>query len=122
MDLEVFADMNLNEIIGKNLKELRIRKNLSQEELAKGIGISASNLREIEYGSGNPTILTIERIAEGLNITTSVLVSSDMDARDVFIRESIFSNLSFIRKLPQERQTLIIRIFEQLVLLLREEK
>lgn len=122
MYLEVFADMNLNEIIGKNLKELRIRKNLSQEELAKGIGISASNLREIEYGSGNPTILTIERIAEGLNITTSVLVSSDMDARDVFIRESIFSNLSFIRKLPQERQTLIIRIFEQLVLLLREEK
>ena len=122
MYLEVFADMNLNEIIGQNLKELRIRKNLSQEELAKGIGISASNLREIEYGSGNPTILTIERIAEGLNITTSVLVSSDMDARDVFIRESIFSNLSFIRKLPQERQTLIIRIFEQLVLLLREEK
>ena len=122
MYLEVFADMNLNEIIGKNLKELRIRKNLSQEELAKGIGISASNLREIEYGSGNPTILTIERIAEGLNITTSVLVSSDMDARDVLIRESIFSNLSFIRKLPQERQTLIIRIFEQLVLLLREEK
>ncbi len=114
--------MNLNEIIGKNLKELRIRKNLSQEELAKEIGISSSNLREIEYGSGNPTILTIERIAEGLNITTSVLVSSDMDARDVFIRESIFSNLSFIRKLPQERQTLIIRIFEQLVLLLREEK
>ncbi len=114
--------MNLNEIIGKNLKELRIRKNLSQEELAKEIGISASNLREIEYGSGNPTILTIERIAEGLNITTSVLVSSDMDARDVLIRESIFSNLSFIRKLPQERQTLIIRIFEQLVLLLREEK
>lgn len=122
MYLEVFADMNLNEIIGKNLKELRIRKNLSQEELAKEIGISASNLREIEYGSGNPTILTIERIAEGLNITTSVLVSSDMDARDVLIRESIFSNLSFIRKLPQERQTLIIRIFEQLVLLLREEK
>ena len=114
--------MNLNEIIGKNLKELRIRKNLSQEELAKEIGISASNLRKIEYGSGNPTILTIERIAEGLNITTSVLVSSDMDARDVLIRESIFSNLSFIRKLPQERQTLIIRIFEQLVLLLREEK
>lgn len=122
MYLEVFADMNLNEIIGKNLKELRIRKNLSQEELAKEIGISSSNLREIEYGSGNPTILTIERIAEGLNITTSVLVSSDMDARDVLIRESIFSNLSFIRKLPQERQTLIIRIFEQLVLLLREEK
>lgn len=119
---EVFADMNLNEIIGKNLKELRIRKNLSQEELAKEIGISASNLREIEYGNGNPTILTIERIAEGLNITTSVLVSSDMDERDVLIRESIFSNLSFIRKLPQERQTLIIRIFEQLVLLLREEK
>lgn len=119
---EVFTDMNLNEIIGKNLKELRIRKNLSQEELAKEIGISASNLREIEYGNGNPTILTIERIAEGLNITTSVLVSSDMDERDVLIRESIFSNLSFIRKLPQERQTLIIRIFEQLVLLLREEK
>ena len=111
---------NLSDIIGKNLRALRVQKNQSQEELAKEIGISASNLREIEYGNGNPTISTLERIASGLNVDPGLLVSMDMDEQDFFIRQSIFSNLTFIRGLPLERQTLVIRMFEQLVLLLRE--
>ncbi len=114
--------MGLGDIIGKNLRELRVERNQSQEELAKEIGISASNLREIEYGNGNPTISTLERIAGGLNVTPSILVSRNMDEDDLYIKQSIFSNLEFIQKQPLERQTLIIRMFEQLVLLLREDK
>ena len=45
----------------ENLKELRMKSSQSQEDLAKKIGISASNLREIEYGTGNPTVATLER-------------------------------------------------------------
>lgn len=112
--------MNLCGIIGRNLKELRTKSNQSQEDLAKKIGISASNLREIEYGTGNPTISTLEHIAEGLHVPTGALVSSDMDENDLYIRESIFSHLNFIQDMPSERQTLVIRMFEQLVLLLRE--
>lgn len=112
--------MNLCGIIGRNLKELRTKSNQSQEDLAKKIGISASNLREIEYGTGNPTIATLERIAEGLHVPTGALVSIDMNEDELYIRESIFSHLNFIQNMPCERQTLIIRMFEQLVLLLRE--
>ena len=113
---------NLSEIIGKNLKVLREQNGQSQEELAKEIGISASNLREIEYGNGNPTVSTLERIASGLNVSPEILVSMDMDEQDLFIRQSIFSNLEFVQNLPLERQTLAIRMFEQLVLLLRARK
>ena len=111
--------MNLCGVIGKNLKELRTKSAQSQEDLAKKIGISASNLREIEYGTGNPTVATLERIAEGLHVPTGALVSSNMNENEAYIRESIFSHLNFVHDMPSERQTLIIRMFEQLVLLLR---
>lgn len=116
---EIDEAMSLCGVIGKNLKELRMKSSQSQEDLAKKIGISASNLREIEYGTGNPTVATLERIAEGLHVPTGALVSSNMNENEVYIRESIFSYLKFIQHMPPERQTLVVRMFEQLVLLLR---
>ena len=92
--------MGLGDIIGKNLRELRVERNQSQEELAKEIGISASNLREIEYGNGNPTISTLERIAGGLNVTPSILVSRNMDEDDLYIKQSIFSILNLFKNNP----------------------
>ncbi len=99
------------------------RASHEEQSVARGfgkkIGISASNLREIEYGTGNPTVATLERIAEGLHVPTGALVSSNMNENEVYIRESIFSYLKFIQHMPPERQTLVVRMFEQLVLLLR---
>lgn len=39
----------------KNLKELRTKKNISQVELAKAVGVSANAYRNWEYGANNPS-------------------------------------------------------------------
>lgn len=60
--------MELGKIIAFNLKELRTERNLTLGQLAKISGISKAMLSEIEKGNSNPTINTIWKIADGLNV------------------------------------------------------
>lgn len=54
--------------LGIRIVELRKEKNLKQIDLATKINIEDSALRRIESGRTNPTIKTLLRIAEGLDV------------------------------------------------------
>ena len=54
--------------IGKNIKETRKIKNLSQEKLAEFIGMSRNYIGMIERGEVNPPVKTLIKIANALNV------------------------------------------------------
>ena len=54
--------------LGKRIVALRKEKNIKQIELATRVNIEDSALRRIESGRTNPTIKTLLRIAEGLEV------------------------------------------------------
>lgn len=58
--------------IKRQIIEIRIEQNLTQEEAAKRIGISRSALARLESGDFNPTLRTLQRIATGLNKTLTL--------------------------------------------------
>ena len=62
-------------IIGNNLKRIREDKNLSYNQLADLTGVSKSMLRQIEIGASSPTINTLWKIANGLEIPFSLLIN-----------------------------------------------
>lgn len=64
----------LREILAKNIKDLRLSKQLSQEELADICGLHRTYISDIERGNRNVSIDNIEKIAKGLNIDPSVLL------------------------------------------------
>lgn len=51
-----------------NLKELRIKKNLSQIEVAKLIGVSANTYRNWEYGANDPSEENMDKLKKVLEI------------------------------------------------------
>ena len=61
--------------ISSNLKEIREQRNLSLDQLAELTGVSKSMLRQIETGRSSPTIATIWKIANGLRLSFTTLVS-----------------------------------------------
>jgi len=61
--------------ISNNLKEIREQRNLSLDQLAELTGVSKSMLRQIETGRSSPTIATIWKIANGLRLSFTTLVS-----------------------------------------------
>lgn len=66
--------MELGKIIAINLKALRMERNLTLGQLSKISGISKAMLSDIEKGDSNPTINTIWKIANGLNVPYTKLM------------------------------------------------
>ena len=63
-----------NQIIGSVIKELRIKKGMTQELLSGFAGIARSHLSMIESGSKQPNFETIWKIAIALDMNPSELV------------------------------------------------
>lgn len=59
-------------LMGFQIKEKRLEQNLTQEELAKRVGIAQSDLSKIEKGLLNPSVKLLRRIAKGLNSSLSI--------------------------------------------------
>jgi transcriptional regulator with XRE-family HTH domain len=59
-----------------NLVALRKTKNMSQQSLARVIGMSRATLALLESGSANPTLEILVKLGQGLKISVDELISS----------------------------------------------
>jgi transcriptional regulator with XRE-family HTH domain len=60
--------LNAKTQIATCIRTLRKRKGLSQEALAQRIGIDAKSLSRLEHGAHFPSIETLEKMAEALDV------------------------------------------------------
>lgn len=63
----------MNLIVAKNIKRLREEKKLSMDELSRLSGVSKSMLAQIERGEGNPTISTLWKLSNGMQVPFDAL-------------------------------------------------
>lgn len=59
---------NIKKLLGNRIREIRRSKNLTQERLAEMVGIGTPNISYIETGKFAPSMDTLEKIAEVLNV------------------------------------------------------
>lgn len=59
--------------LGAAVRACRERQRLTQEQLAERSELSYKFIGEIERGDGNPTVDTLDRLAEGLGISIAML-------------------------------------------------
>ena len=64
---------NIQITLGKRIRFLRTATGLSQEKFALQIGMDRTYYASIETGKRNISIINIEKIANGLNISLSEL-------------------------------------------------
>ena len=57
--------------IGNRIRELRSHNGLSQEKFAQKIGMDRTYFASVELGKRNISIVNIEKIANGLDVTLS---------------------------------------------------
>jgi transcriptional regulator with XRE-family HTH domain len=65
----------LTTTLAENVRRYRLGAELSQKELAEGVGTSYPRISEIENGRGNPTLETLMKIASVLDVSVIVLLS-----------------------------------------------
>ena len=65
--------MNESEKLGKNLKQIRTAKGISQGEISRNLVVDKSFVSNIENGKTNPTLSTIAKIAKAIGVSVSEL-------------------------------------------------
>lgn len=65
---------SINERFGKKLREVRLKMNISQEELAHRAGVHRTYIGMIERAEKNITLANIEKLAKGLGVPISELL------------------------------------------------
>ena len=60
--------------LGHNLKRIRTKKKMSQGDIARALEVHRAYVSGIETGKRNPTLATIEKLANALGVTASDLL------------------------------------------------
>ncbi len=72
------SDKDIRIKTGLRIKELRDGAGMSQEVFAWSIGMARSYLAEVETGKRNVSLVNLEKIASGLNVSLAEFFSSDV--------------------------------------------
>jgi transcriptional regulator with XRE-family HTH domain len=63
--------------LGRNLKKIRIKKDMSQGDIARALEVSRGYISNIENGKLNPTLSTIAKLAKALDVSTDQLLKEN---------------------------------------------
>ena len=79
--------------IGNKIKELRIQKNLTQEELADRAELTKGFISQVERNHTSPSIATLVDILQCLGTDLKHFFSDDEDRQIVFRKEDFFEKI-----------------------------
>ncbi len=78
--------MNYQKLISTSIRELRIKKGLTQESFAEKLGISINGVSNIERNRYQPTAKMIDKICKTFNITPAELLVAKSDVENDIIK------------------------------------
>lgn len=82
-------------MIGARIKDIRNKQGITQEQLSERVGINTKYLSSIERGKENPTLNTLLKLTQSLDVNL----------------DEIFSNLQI--EDPAKRKSLIISLLDE---------
>jgi transcriptional regulator with XRE-family HTH domain len=66
---------------GKRVKELRIEREFTQEQLSERAGVFRTYMSRIETGVANPTLTMIHALADALEVSATALLEAPVRAK-----------------------------------------
>jgi DNA-binding XRE family transcriptional regulator len=72
----VFDDKRISQLLARNVRYLRNSKNITQDALAAKCGIFRTYLSRIETGKCNPSLSVLVALADALDISPHILLTS----------------------------------------------
>jgi transcriptional regulator with XRE-family HTH domain len=75
--------------LGKNIRQLRESRSLSQEQVAKLSGVPRATWTNLESGEANPTISVLMKVAGALQVSVEELISPPITDFQLYPRGSL---------------------------------
>ena len=90
--------------LGRNVKQLREARGLTQQQIARLAGIPRATLAHLESGAGNPTLAVLSAVADAFQVTLEELVAAPRAALEVFPKDKLVTrmrgNVEILKLLP----------------------
>ena len=106
----MLAEINYEEL-GKKIKNLRIEKGLTQENLADYVGCNTSHISNIENSYTKLSLNVLLAIANALNVSIDYLLADQLNSTSTIISQEIINKLSKCNDSDKEKIIQIIDIF-----------
>lgn len=91
-----------NKNLGGRIREVRIMKNYTQQQLAERAGIGQMYLGEIERGTKMPSLKSFIRIIETLGISADYVLRDELSSGEQYIYDEITQKLKGLS--PKQRK------------------
>lgn len=94
--------------LGQNIENLRVQKNMSQQQLATLAEIPRSTLTHIESGIGNPSLKNLIKISMSLGVSIEELLSKPrtecllIESKNIPIQKRSQGNVKIHKLLPEK--------------------
>lgn len=93
---------------GEKIATIRKKKGLSQEELAKKVGIISVTIGRYERDEIKPSIDTAAKIAEALDTSLDYLVGNS----DAVLEKTLVKKITDIQKLSNDDKNVVIKLID----------
>lgn len=100
-------------LLGKNIRRIRKRANLTQDAFSERIGIEPSSLSNIENGKSFPSTFTLIQIQEKFNIGAEEIFNTE-HLKDIELIESDLFNT--IKLLDNDKKRILWKIIKAIEL------
>lgn len=100
--------------IGQRIRNYRLQKKLSQEELAELCGLHPTYIGQVERGEKNATIESINKISSGLEISLNTLfenIESSGNTRNNYPSQAY----NLVQSVPLTMQEKLVEILQQII-------
>lgn len=113
--------MNLNEGLAVSIRTIMKQRRLSLSEFAEELDISRTALYGYSRGEGNPSMATINHIAQRLGISPAVLANglAELDHREIALL--LLDTVQGVAELPEDKRLKMAELFLEMVKLWNEE-
>ena len=102
--------------IGENIKRIRIVKNLSQKEVVTAANIDTAQYSRIESSKRDPSVSTLEKIANALGVSLSELFASTEELKEINSHDkTIMEKVSLMESLSEEERKTIYTMLDAFI-------
>lgn len=98
--------------IADRIKKYRIAKGLSQKEIALGIGIDQAQYSRIESGKVEPTLSSLDKIADALGIKLADLLNDNNSLDINSYDKTILDKIKLVDELDEQEKKSIFNIID----------
>jgi len=95
--------------IGERIKKRRQLLEMTQQELAKAIGVTPQHISAIEQGKRDPSLFSLAKLAKELGVTTDYLVTNNES-----VITDVIPAIKGDKKLKLKAKKALIRLVQEL--------